>query len=149
MGVTLATRKPIDELTESDIVAFPIWEFCSDEEDVDGQDETWVRPVDASVVELGLYSLSVAADFVTADGRSLVGIIGVTTADDIEIDSAGALMIAGQYLYVAPGDQPFALEARERVAKALDADISRVFPIEFQLRVLIEGESLPRMSRII
>jgi hypothetical protein len=135
MGATLATRKPIDELTEADIDAFPIWEFCSDEEDLEGQDETWVRPVDASVVELGLYSLSVAADFLAADGRKLVGIIGVTTADEIEIDSVGALITAGQYLPVAPAEQRFALEARERVAEALGADVSRVFPLEFQLRV--------------
>jgi hypothetical protein len=44
MPATLKTRKPVDKLTVGDLVAFPIWEFASDEESVEGQDETWVRP---------------------------------------------------------------------------------------------------------
>jgi hypothetical protein len=43
--------------------AFPIWEYASDEEGVKGQDETWVRPVDAQVVRKGQWSLTVAAEF--------------------------------------------------------------------------------------
>jgi hypothetical protein len=41
MAATIATRKPIDQITVTDLMDFPIWEFCLDEE---GMDETWVRP---------------------------------------------------------------------------------------------------------
>jgi len=34
MAATLATRKPIDQITVADLVDFPIWEFCLDEEGV-------------------------------------------------------------------------------------------------------------------
>jgi hypothetical protein len=36
--------KPIDLLTPADIEQHPIWEFAIDEEGIEGQDETWVRP---------------------------------------------------------------------------------------------------------
>jgi hypothetical protein len=56
---------PIDKLTAADLLAFPLWEFATDEEDVEGPDETWVRPVDAQVVRAGSWSLCVGADFRT------------------------------------------------------------------------------------
>jgi len=45
MKVTVRTRKPIDSLTVTDLRTFPVWEWASDEETNDDQDETWVRPV--------------------------------------------------------------------------------------------------------
>jgi hypothetical protein len=53
MAATLATRKPIDQITVADLVDFPIWEFCLDEEGVEGMDETWVRPLAAAAVPNG------------------------------------------------------------------------------------------------
>lgn len=85
---TLKTRKPIDQLTASDLSAFPIWEYASDEEEVEDQDETWVRPVDAQVVRKGQWSLTVAAEFCTRTGTTFPGFIGVTTAEGIEIYGA-------------------------------------------------------------
>ncbi len=96
MQVTLKTRKPVDKLTVGDLVAFPIWEFASDEEDVEGQDETWVRPVGRKQVPAGAYSQLVASDFTTASGVKLQGFMTVTTANKIEV-SAGALVAEGFY----------------------------------------------------
>ena len=44
MKPTLNTRKPILKLSNLDLRTFPIWEFASGEEGVDGRDETWVKP---------------------------------------------------------------------------------------------------------
>jgi hypothetical protein len=85
---TPETRKPVDQLTPEDFAAFPIWEFAIDDEPSDTepeQDETWVRPVDASVAAVDAYSLLVAADFTTASGRPLQGFVGVTTAGSLQI----------------------------------------------------------------
>lgn len=43
-----AGRKPVDQLTADDQIAFPVWEYVNDD-GVGGadQDETWVHPVDA------------------------------------------------------------------------------------------------------
>ena len=100
MAATLATRKPIDQITVADLVDFPIWEFCLDEEGVEGMDETWVRPLAAAAVPNGAYSLSVAAEFETASGLRVNGLIGVTTAEgEVEI-AYPVLLFNGKYLFV-------------------------------------------------
>lgn len=37
--------KPMEEVTLQDMLEYPIWTFALDEEDVDGQDETWQKPI--------------------------------------------------------------------------------------------------------
>jgi hypothetical protein len=49
-AVCLCTRKPVDQLTLGDFAAFPVWEYANDEQGAEGRDETWVRPVDTTVV---------------------------------------------------------------------------------------------------
>ena len=40
------SKKPVDQLTADDLIAFPVWEYTNDDGDGRGdQDETWVRPV--------------------------------------------------------------------------------------------------------
>src|SRR5688572_20988439 len=97
--ITLASRKPINRITTQDLDAYPIWEFATDEEDIEGRDETWIRPVPANSVPRNAHSLSVAADFVTSSGKVLPGIIGVTTVDGLEFGH-GALLVEGDYLFV-------------------------------------------------
>src|ERR1700755_1580411 len=100
MAATIATRKPIDQITVPDLVDFPIWEFCLDEEGLEGMDETWVRPLAAAAVPNEAYSLSVAAEFETASGLRVNGLIGVTTAGgEVEI-AYPVLLFDGKYLFV-------------------------------------------------
>src|SRR5580698_8379891 len=101
MAATIGTRKPIDQITVADLVDFPIWEFCLDEEGVEGMDETWVRPLAAAAVPNGAYSLSVAAEFETASDIRVSGLMGVTSAGEVEISEA-VLLFDGKYLFV-PG----------------------------------------------
>jgi hypothetical protein len=37
-------RKHVYLLTEPDLIDYPLWEFCSDEEGEEDQDETTVKP---------------------------------------------------------------------------------------------------------
>lgn len=140
---TLKTRKPIDELVPDDLVAFPIWEFAMDEEGEPDRDETWVRPVRSRVLERGNYSLSVAADFVTASGSNLVGFMGVSTADQIEIDHP-VVLASGKYIYVKSTEP----KERRAVAAALGMSVAEVFPLQFALRVKLKGEAAPRRGAI-
>jgi hypothetical protein len=152
MAATIATRKPIDQITVADLVDFPIWEFCLDEEDVEGMDETWVRPLAAAAVPNGAYSLSVAAEFETASGLRVNGLVGVTTAGEVEISQA-VLLFGGKYLFV-PDKQDMRIDAlreddeklRAAVADALGT--SPVFPLRYQLSVLIEGEASHREGTV-
>lgn len=143
MPTTLRTRKPIDQLQPQDLVAFPIWEFATDEEGVDAQDETWVRPVKSSVVAPGQYSLSVAADFHTASGRHITGFVGVTTAGAFEVDH-GVLLHEGKYICTFPKAFFDAERERKALLSALGMKALDVFPLRFKLRVLAEGESILR-----
>jgi hypothetical protein len=140
----LEVRKPIDALTPEDLTSFPIWEFASDEEDVDEErDETWVRPVDATVVELDQWSLSVAADFQLSSGTTFPGFISVTTADETEL-GPGVLLAGGKYLFASAKKDA----ERAAVAEALGRSVAEVFPLTFTLRVLISGETKPRSGTL-
>ena len=153
MAATIATRKPIDQITVADLVDFPIWEFCLDEEGVDGMDETWVRPLAAAEVPNGAYSLSVAAAFGTASGLRVNGLIGVTVAEgEVEI-AYPVLLFDGKYLFV-PGKDDMGIDTlgehdeklRSAVADALGT--SPIFPLRYRLRVLVEGEATHREGAI-
>jgi hypothetical protein len=96
---SLRTRMPIDHLTASDLLVDPIWEFAIDEEGIEGQDETWVRPVDAQAVRKGLWSLSVAADFRTSAGAVVGAFVGVTTTDGVKVGD-GVLLHEGKYIFL-------------------------------------------------
>jgi hypothetical protein len=131
----LDTRKPIDRLISGDLVVFPIWEFATDEEDVEGRDETWVRPVDARTVQEGVWSLSVAADFRTRSGLAIPGFVGVTTAEGVELGH-GVLLPDAKYIFVDVSKA----SGRASTAKALGLSRRDVFPLIFTLRVRIGRE---------
>ncbi|HWQ90233.1 MAG TPA: hypothetical protein VN673_01085 [Clostridia bacterium] len=151
MAATLKTRKPVNELTVEDLQAFPIWEFATDEEGVEGQDETWVRPVRRNQVPMEAYSQLVAADFSTADGVRLQGFMTVTTADGIEI-TPGAVLGEGFYR-VLPGMSEerareeglsWAIQSRKEIVEALGGSPASVFPMAYELRIAIRGEKALR-----
>jgi hypothetical protein len=153
MAATIATRKPIDQITVADLVDFPIWEFCLDEEGVEGMDETWVRPLAAAAVPNGAYSLSVAAEFETASGLRVNGLVGVTTtAGEVEISEA-VLLFDGKYLFV-PRKHDIRIDAlrehdeklRWAITEALGT--SPVFPLRYRLSVPIEGEASHREGTV-
>ena len=72
VAVTLKTRMPVGKLRKKHFEAFPIWEYADDEEGNDGMDETWVRPVNSTIVQRRSYC-HVAADFSTPGGKTFFG----------------------------------------------------------------------------
>ena len=69
-----AVRKPINGLTSEDLLAHPVWEFASDEEGVEGQDETTVRPFNyEGKLDPSWGSFVIRATFVLADGCQMSG----------------------------------------------------------------------------
>ncbi len=145
MSVTEQTRKPIDQLTAEDLKAFPVWEFATDEEEVEGRDETWVRPVNVGRIANDAWSLSVASDFVAPNGSRFEGIMEVTTAVPSPFPAA-SLIVGGSYLYIdgAPGSRE-----RRTLARKLGGTEAELFPLRFTLRVLVEGESTHRTGVIV
>jgi hypothetical protein len=148
MAATIANRKPIDQITVADLVDFPIWEFCLDEEGVESMDETWVRPLAAAAVPNGAYSLSVAAKFETASGLRVNGLVGVTTtAGEVEISEA-VLLFDEKYLFVPRTDALRENDEKLRAAIADALGTSPVFPLRYRLSVRIEGEASHREGTV-
>ena len=97
MKPSLKTRKPVDQLRQIDLETFPVWEFATDEEGDEDQDETWVRPVRAKTIPGDAYSLSVSARFNTRSGVEFKGIVEVSTAEGFEAVHA-AVLTEGSYV---------------------------------------------------
>lgn len=142
METTLQTRKPIDALTSEDLAAFAIWEFAMDEEGDDDKDETWIRPLERATIPRDTCSLSVAADFVTADGTPFVGIVALSTDEEIAFDGAG-LLADGAYVYAAHGAKT-PLRYKTSTASELGKPPGGIYPLRFTLRAPLEGEAAPR-----
>jgi hypothetical protein len=132
METTLQTRKPIEALTPEDLDAFTIWE----------QDETWIRPLERATIPRDTCSLSVAANFVTADGTPFVGIVALSTDEAIEFAGAG-LLTGGAYIYAAHG-QKTPLRYKTSTASELGKPSGGIYPLRFTLRALLDGEAAPR-----
>lgn len=45
MTIRMGNSKPMEEVTLQDMLEYPIWTFALDEEDIEGQDETWQKPI--------------------------------------------------------------------------------------------------------
>jgi hypothetical protein len=106
--------------------------------------------VDAAAVPIEAYSLSVAAEFETASGFRVNGLMGVTTAEgEVEI-AYPVLLFDGKYLFV-PSPHDMQIDADdERLRRAVVDALGTppVFPLSYRLRVLIEGEASYREGTV-
>jgi len=131
MPPTTATRKPVDELTASDLEAFPVWEFATDEEEVDKeQDETWVKPVATGELPADGSSLSVAAALRLAGGQVYPGVMFCDTHDGLDIAAIALLTTEGRVLF-SQSDSPSEIR---RSLKRLGLDHRSVFPLDYCTR---------------
>jgi hypothetical protein len=137
---TQQTRKPIDALTAEDLDAFAIWEFAMEKDDP--KDETWIRPLDRSTIPREAMSLSVAADFVTADGTRFAGIVSLSTDEGMEIAS-GSLLAGGTTIYAGHGEKT-SIRYKTSAASELGMTPAKIYPLRFTLRALLDGEAAPR-----
>jgi hypothetical protein len=142
MEITLQTRKPVEALTREDLDAFTIWEFALGEEGDEEQDETWIRPLERATIPREADSLSVAADFVTADGTLFVGIVALSTDEGIAFEGA-SLLADGAYIYAAHGEKT-PLRYKTSTASELGKPPAGIYPLRFTLRALLDGEAAPR-----
>jgi hypothetical protein len=136
---SLKTRKPIDQLRPIDLRAFPVWEFASDEEDDEDQDETWVRPLRAKHVPKDAYSLSVAATLTTPMGVEFQGIVSVNTVQTFEAVHA-AVLSEQNYVFIPWPGMPGAAKLARSAARELGLKAKDLFPLAYRLVVPVVGE---------
>jgi hypothetical protein len=126
-------RKSVSDLSGPDLDQSPVWEFASDEEDVEGQDETTVRPVIGSPeLDPSRGALIVRARFRLADGTGLTGCVTISAPDDgleslqpVILSEDGNVMFWWGMFEPKPAD---VVELYRRLGKT---SASQVFPLHF------------------
>jgi hypothetical protein len=148
---TRKTRKPITDLTPSDMQTFLIWEYAIDEEDVEGQDESWVRPVAAVKVPAKAYSQIVASTFRTTGGQQFSGYMIISPAASTAklLDHSGGALFhtSGQCFLIdlnGPALDFIKRDCLKEIESALKMAPAKAFPIGFELIVPISGEKQRR-----
>jgi hypothetical protein len=138
-------RKQVYLLSPQDLIDYPIWEFCSDEEGVDGQDEATVRPSEESEVpgySPGVYV--VAADAVFSDGITAPGYLYSGEPSDMGCVQPNLFTGSSQVNFWL-GWLRFIGNVEEIIAgnyKLLGKSRESIFPISFQSRVNVNGAPL-------
>jgi hypothetical protein len=138
-------RKQVYLLSPQDFVDHPIWEFCADEEDVEGQDEATARPSEKSEVpgySSGVYV--VAADVVLGDGTLAFGYLYSGEPQDMGCIQPNLFAGSSQVNFWL-GWLRFIKNVEERVAGGytlLGKGRESIFPISFRSRVNVNGAPL-------
>jgi hypothetical protein len=133
-------RKQVYNLTEHDLQSHSVWEFCSDEEEIDGQDEATVRPSNEGEVSNsppGRYI--VAADLVLADGSQVAGYIYSCEPHDFGCTQPNVILADGQINFwfgIIPPNSDRLRVLYQRLGKSA----ASVFPILYQTRVPINDK---------
>lgn len=136
--MTLEDRKPAHLLTLMDVTNHPVWEFASDEEGVEGRDESWVRPVAAGVVSRRSYTL-VAAEFRDRRGRVFDGYAVVSTLEGHPEIKSGTVFHRGVAFFVPNPKFVSYREARAGLMAGLGLTEAEVSPLGFTLKAPIAG----------
>lgn len=130
-------------LSARDLRRYPIWEYATDSEGLPWRDETWLRPLQRRTVPWNTYSLTVAATLTIRSGQAFEGDAYVSTVDGTVDVPTGHIRIRDSWYYI-PSDNPLESAAREEIAGVLGLRVDDVFPIHWQLKVPVEGESVLR-----
>jgi hypothetical protein len=134
-------RKSVVDLTLADLVASPVWEFALDEEGVEGQDETTVRPrtVDGSLDPAsGMFVAR--ARFALADGTIMSGYFTPPVQGEADLGTFQPVIITptGQVIFwcgmIVPDDAMIA-QSYARLGKT---GASQVFPLHFESAVQLK-----------
>jgi hypothetical protein len=141
----LSVRKQVYELSPQDLVDYPIWEFCSNEEGREGQNEATVRPTEKAELSGELPGACVVAcDVIFADESAGVGYL--YNCEDGNISCIQPNVFAGQsQVNFWLGWLRFVPNAPERVEKSyrsIDKDKEAIFPLSFRSRVDVNGKPL-------
>ncbi len=127
MKPSLATRKPVEDLSANDLEVFPVWEFAEDEEGSPEQDETWVRPRASSEIPENASSICVRASVRLACGLIYPAALFVDTFGTFTVQAVGLLTIDGRVLLA----ESEATAQPSKELRRLGLTAGEVFPLEY------------------
>ena len=124
----MGKRKPVDELTIEDFIDSPIWEWAIDEEGNEGQDETWVSPLETQNFTEELNGSIVSGELSTNDDEKFPMMCSLDIEDD-------EVFISSVVFYNRREDEYYALE---EVVKKIQLPLS----INIGLKINGKNQSL-------
>jgi hypothetical protein len=135
---TVPIRKSVVSLTLADLATSPVWEFALDEEDVEGQDETTVRPyaVDGPLdPAAGMFV--VRARFALADGTLMSGYLTPPVQGEAGLNTFQPIVVTpvGHVVFWCGKIVPDAATIAENYLRFGKTDASKVFPLRFESAV--------------
>ena len=137
-------RKQMFDLTAEDFGEFAVWEFCLDEEGLEGQNETTVRPSALKAIPANsMGSFLIAAEVRFGDGTKGVGYL---FSDERDVISAWpAVFISSRKVqFQIAGSLPIEKveERKEQYYRELGMDRQSIFPISFHSLVPVAGRTM-------
>jgi hypothetical protein len=132
-------RKQVYELTPEDLERCPVWEFASDEEGVDGQDEATVRPrpdLGGPLPRDG--GLVVRTRFTARDGSELFGHCTPSPEDSLGYIHPTVVVGSAQVGFWFGRAQPSRKELAKHY-KALGKKAGELFPLKFEAVIRTPG----------
>jgi hypothetical protein len=136
-----APSRPIADLTAADLAHHRLWVWASDEEADEGQDETWVHPVDLPAIPSGLDTWLVAASVTFANGSTLAGLASVDgPGTEGMFLQPVAVFVEGVYFpYGGREDRSF-------LSRELGCPAGALFPDSWRLDLALEnGAAIPAL----
>src|SRR5207302_3482510 len=142
---TVPIRKSVADLPLADLAGWSRWAFALDEEGVEGQDETTVRPyaVDGPLdPAAGMFV--VRARFGLADGTLMSGYLTPPVQGEADLSTFQPIIItpAGQVVFWCGMIVPDAATIAENYARLGKADASQVFPLRFESAVPLKCRAI-------
>jgi hypothetical protein len=148
-------------MTEEDIRSFPLWEYALDEEEREGQDETFVRPVmllEDTIPRIDRFELFVVAiDYTTPTGAEYIGTVDLTIDQRKRVklfnfiligDFGRELLPAASRAVAKKKKLDDELKRREEISRILKTEERYLFPLQYRLRLSVMGEQNPRSGRV-
>lgn len=141
-------RKPINHLTVQDLEDSVCWAFVSEEELNEGEDETFMMPVNAGAFPES--SGIVSATFSLADGSKMIGYCANIDEGSIELGDLQPVIVTpyGQVGFWCGAIEPSPSELRQNY-EWLERGADRIFPISFVLQKSSQEQELPTIRGFI
>jgi hypothetical protein len=129
-------------LTFSDLMQFPAWEYALDEEEIEGQDERTVKPYLAlHPLDLSDAYFIVRASFILADGTSYKGYMKPQSVDRINVsdfmsviipyDLSPIIVLGKEHIHFQYGPKKPKAEEMQKVYDLFAKRPYDIFPINF------------------
>ena len=123
-------RKQVHELNATDFEAFPCWEYASDEEHRQGEDECTVRPFPLEGLASATHQVFVQAAFLFPNGRVRSGMVTLNAGNDPSGHQPALFLPEGVLNFYMGAMQPKPVAAR-RFAAALKKVSPAPLPVRY------------------